>query len=166
MSDGGDALARLRKQHAELRKERTLDLRIPGWNGLLIARYSPVRAGEMRKLSNRINKLAGQENAEADLAAAADLIITACREILTVVDGEKIPLATEAGSDSPVGYDSRLAEIVGFEAESARDVVYGVFPQFEDGAVIETTVNAHALEVAEWITNVDEEVADVFAGES
>lgn len=153
-----NALGKLRKQHAELRKERTLDLRVPGWSGMLIARYSPVRAADLRKLSTRITKLSQQDTPESDLAAAADLIITACREILVEVDGEVRPLADEAGYDSPVRFDKRLAEVLGFEAESAREVVYGCFPQFEDGTVIETTVNAHALEVTEWITNVDEEV--------
>lgn len=153
------ALARLREQHAELRKERTLDLRVPGWSGMLIARYTPVRAGEMRKLSARINRLAGQDTPEADLAAAADLIVTACSEMLVVADGEKKSLQDEAGTDVPVRYDSKLAEILGFDAETAREVVYNVFPQFPDGGVIETTVTAHALEIAEFVTNVDEEVS-------
>ena len=77
-TQGNSAIERLREQHSELRRERTLDLRVPGWSGLLIARYQPVRAGEMRKLSTRINKLAGQDTPEADLTAAADIIVTAC----------------------------------------------------------------------------------------
>lgn len=155
-----NALSRLREQHAELRRERTLDLRVPGWSGMLIARYTPVRAGEMRKLSARITKLAGQDTPEADLTAAADIIVTACKEMLIRSDdGELKLLADEAGLDAPVRYDKQLAEILGFEAESAREVVYNVFPQFPDGGVIESTVNAHAAEIAEWIANVDAEVA-------
>jgi hypothetical protein len=153
------AIVRLREQHAELRRERTLDLRVPGWSGMLVARYTPVRAGEMRKLASRVDRLESQATPEADLAAAADLIITTCKEILVVVDGEKRTLQDEAGKDAPVRFDKQLAEILGFEAESAREVVYGCFPQFPDGSPIETTINAHALEVAEWITNVDEEVS-------
>lgn len=168
MTDQGievSSLDRLRKQHAELRKERTLEIRIPGWNGLLWAVYTPVRAADMRKMAERINRLAGNGTVEDDLAAAADLIITACKEILTVVDGKKIPLAAEANYDEPIRFDDRLAEIAGFTAESARDVLFGVFPQFEDGSVIESTVNAHALEIADWISNVDQEVSDEFVGE-
>jgi len=126
---------------------------------MLIARYTPVRAGEMRKLSERINRLAGQDTPEADVAAAADLIVTACQEMLVVVDGKKKALQEEAGTQAPVRYDRELAEILGFEADSAREVVYNVFPQFPDGGVIETTVTAHALEIAEFVTNVDEEVS-------
>lgn len=153
------ALARLREQHAELRRERTLDLRVPGWSGMLVARYTPVRANEMRKLAARVDRLEAQATPESDLAAAADLIITTCKEILVDVDGEIKPLAEEAGLEAPVRFDKELAGILGFEAESAREVVYGCFPQFPDGAPIETTINAHALEVAAWITNVDEEVS-------
>lgn len=153
------ALARLRSQHAELRRERTLDLRVPGWSGMLIARYTPVRAAEMRKLAARIDRLEAQATPESDLAAAADLIITTCKEIRVDVDGEVKSLADEAGLEAPVRFDKELAKILGFEAESAREVVYGCFPQFPDGSPIETTITAHALEVVEWITNVDEEVS-------
>lgn len=158
-TQGNSAIERLREQHSELRRERTLDLRVPGWSGLLIARYQPVRAGEMRKLSSRITKLAGQDTPEADLTAAADVIVTACKEMLIDQDGEKLTLQEQLGVDAPVRYDRKLAEVLGFEAESAREVVYNVFPQFPDGGVIETTVNAHAAEIAEWIANVDEEVS-------
>lgn len=162
------ALDNLRARREELSRDRTLDLPVPGWpDGLLIARYGAPSAGGLDEIVGAARRLEASGQQDAELAAAADTLIELCRELLTTgEDGEPVGLAQLAGEDQPVRFDSRLADHLGFTAGSARECVYGVFPQDEHGRVLDFTVRSHAQRVIGWIGRIGREADTALAGEA
>lgn len=163
----GSPLAALRERRESLRRDRHLDLEVPGWDGLLVARYGPPEPGAMTRYAEQATILARENRDDAALVASTDILVGLCREILTRGDdGDLVSLAELAGESDAIRYDERLAEHLGYEATSAREVVWGVFPQHPDGRALDYVVQAHANEVVSWLSRVDEEADDVLAGEA
>lgn len=162
------ALDSLRARRAELSRDRTLDVPVPGWpDGLLIARYGPPEPGGLDGIVGAARRFEAEGQQDVELAAAADTLIELCRELLTTgEDGEPVGLAQLAGEGQPIRFDSRLAEHLGFDAGSARECVYGVFPQDEQGRVLDFTVRSHAQQVIGWIGRIGREADTALAGEA
>lgn len=156
----GDALTvmqQLRDQREELKSgDHILDLDIPGYNGMLVARYKPVRFEIIEKLTRRAQKEAKRFNISMNLLASTDTLIEACDQIMLRVNGELTPIPT--GSGLPVRFDSRLSEAMGFEAEEAREVVAGVFGN-------EFGVITHNVQYSTWLRDVTKEVDENLLGE-
>lgn len=154
----GSALSimdQVREQREELKEEEHhLDLDIPGYNGLLVARYIPVRFQVIEKLAKAAQK--DRSGVSKNVLASTDTLIEACQEIFLRVDGELQPIPT--GSGVPVTFEKRLAEALGFEATTAREVVAGVFAN-------EFGVIDHNVRYSKWLRDVTKEVDDDFLGE-
>lgn len=126
-------LAKLRRKRQEIGGERILFLDIPGYEDpAIVVRYRAVDWDETARIAKKLRK---SKNPRADLYAQCDLLISACDEILIRIpaDGEEEPrlapfseVFPELG-DEPVKFDGRLAQALGFEAQTARQAVIGVF---------------------------------------
>lgn len=153
----GSVLGRLRERRAELAADHRLDLAIPGYGGELVARYRPLTAEEQRHLAAKVDRADHASEAKAaavQMMVAVDTIVAACDEILVMQDGGLVPLAAIAGAEGPVRFDEQLAEALGIDADTAREVVCGLFPRDRGGQVLPQPVNRHANEVAVWMARI------------
>lgn len=130
MSDAPTSpLDQLRSRRAAMAQERHIDLDLPGYLDLLVARYRPLEW----KVIHEIQARAKGDAAEAELNAAADLLIQACERIFMRRDGVLVPLeevTDELGSE-PVRFDENLAKATGVEDSTngtARSVAKAVIP--------------------------------------
>lgn len=127
--DAGSLMASLRAKRdaIEANQHKTLDLDIPGYDGLLVASYRRVKWEVVSAISDWINE---SEDPRADLLGAADLLIACCDQMLTRKDDKLVPLHEAPGMDlegQPVRYEPRLADAFGYEQSSAREIVLGLF---------------------------------------
>src|SRR5438093_471439 len=100
-------LAQLRELRTQLQQERHIDVDVPGYQGVLRARYRPLSYERLRAIAERTRKAPGTE-AGRELALAAESLIAACEVMLVRQnDGSYEPL--EHGG-TPVRYDEHLAE--------------------------------------------------------
>ena len=150
-SEGGDEgegfseFAALRAAHKEGTEEKETIIEIPGYRGLLWCQYRVLTLDEITAKSRR-----RPTNMDSSFIndTAMRTLINSCVEFLFVRDGEKIPFDDEI----PVRYDTQLADILEFEATTAKEVVMGVF-KGNGMAMI-----AHSGEVMEWIQSAGTEV--------
>jgi hypothetical protein len=117
----------------EAEKNTHIDLDLPGFDGLLKVRYGALPPEEFAELVGRITAAQGQTGAAGAMAAAAansDLLIRSCIGILTPVSadaGAPYDLRVDEQDGEPLLLNRRLANFLGFEVGSARDVVTGAF---------------------------------------
>lgn len=155
-------MSALREQYETLAKSNTVDLPIPGYNGMLWARYHLLDVqNDMKKIGRRIRKQF-KEVEDQIFYVNLDAMILACEGLYYDRDGEKLSLAEGLadGNDEPVKYDQRLATFLGWpleEVASARDVVKRLFKN--ESAIIE-----HGRQLNDWMRDTTKDVNDDFLG--
>ena len=153
--DALSLLDQLKEQREELKSgEHRLDLEVPGYNGMLVVRYKPVRWDVIEALTKKVRK--DKSGASKNVLASTDTLIEACEEVFLRVNGELTTIPTAQGG--PVQFDSRLASALSFDAETARQVVAGVFPN-------EMGVIDHNIKYSRWLRDVTKEVDEDLLGE-
>lgn len=113
---------RIRAERESIAAEKTLDLIVPGYSGLLGVRYRSISDREMEQYAARI-----QKDGDAGIRAGYDLLIEACDAILVRVETDDDFEVLEDDNGDAVRFDIRLAEFLGFEAKSARETVSATF---------------------------------------
>ena len=148
-------IARLRALREEAKADHHLDLDIPGYEGLLVARFKPYSIAKSEAKANVLRKEMGKKRSVL-LQASCDGLIDACDEVLI----RKTPDADLQPVDdvTPVRFDSRLAELLGIQATTAREVVVGLFPT-------EQSILAMNVAVSEWLQDVTRDVDEDLLGE-
>jgi hypothetical protein len=151
----------LRARRAELREQKTLDLKVPGYDGALAVRYKLLKDDETKKLGKRVLEASRQQDEEKAKSVTADFLIKACQCILVRnADDALEPLVGD--DDQQVCFDQRLAEFLGFEADGAREVVYGTFSP--DGTHPTATI-VHFDGLNRWYSGQEEEINQALLGE-
>jgi hypothetical protein len=140
--------ARARALRAKLAEDKTIELVVPGYAGLLGVRYRPIPENDWRELASRIERSGGTMDAATGLEVALDVVIGACECLLWRDDPDQPWGIVEDDAGQPLRFDVRTAEWLGFEASSAREVVRGVFSP-EGTKPISPAVHGDA--VAEWL---------------
>jgi hypothetical protein len=156
-TQGMSPLDELRAEFAARRNgaPRRLYKRLPGGPGILVAEYKVI------------NNEMVEETFESDvkLDQDADLLIRALVDIH--VAAPKHELADERGlvqfskwaqqdSGGPLGFDQRLAEAIGIEPGSAREICLALF----DGN--EIALGAQSAVVSAWMVDTSEEALQDF----
>lgn len=141
----------LRKKFADLEKTRFGDFEVPGYDGLLIARYRRLTTEEVVALASGVDNVNGSDRravARASSALNADFLGAACQELFAKgSDGALQPL----GEEYPLKFDMHFADFMGFEVsteEGIREVVLRAFDHNE------LALKRHADEVDEWMTSL------------
>jgi len=152
--DGPESLReRLRRQRQESADNKTVDLPLPEYdNPQLVARYRLMETKELGQLGDRIRR-EYKSTMDRALYGAMDSIITCCIGLYARwPDSEElIPLGTE---DAPIKFDQALAEYLGFEATTARGVVFETFGQ-NDFAII-----SHNVTLTRWMGNRNSDLGE------
>lgn len=148
----GSLLDGIRERYERLAQDGSTTFDIPGYGGLLVGRYRRLSWKEIQELR--------ETHAESGdvVAYNADLIADACEELLVRDEqGQIRTLAEEAGQAVPIQFDLDLARILGIDdSPQSRGAV--VLEAFQGN---ELAVNAHSLEIFEWMVRgrSDAEVA-------
>jgi hypothetical protein len=148
----------LRGIRQQLEGERTTEMDLPGYQGKLVARYGQLDARKIQRSARRIRRNGTQVD-EATLLATMDALIESCQGLFYRNDvGELVSLSGEDSPD-PMLYEQRLAEYMGFQANTAREVLLGVFGGNEL-ALLE-----HSRKLMAWMTRTEGELFGELAGE-
>jgi hypothetical protein len=144
------ALDRIKARREDLRKERHLELEVPGYGGELVVRYRPVPWDGLREIARKVDR---SNHPRKELNGQVDTLIAACDEVLIRVEGDLQPI-----EDGQTTRFDGLPDLLGYEATSARAAVFGLFNN--DLAV----VTAHN-DLAEWMAGAEEEADEELLGE-
>lgn len=112
----------IRAEREAIASEKTLDLLVPGYSGLLAVRYRSISDREMEGYAKRL-----QKDGDVGIRAGYDLLIEACEAILVRMDTSDEFEVLEDDNGDAVKFDVRLAEFLDVEAASARETVAATF---------------------------------------
>jgi hypothetical protein len=115
----GSPLADLRQFRADLAKDRTHDIPVAGYHGRLVARYRILDPNDDGRLGKKAANTLDGEDFETAVNVWADELIAGCVGVFAKGSGQEEKLAE--------GWHVDLAPQLGFEAETARETVKGVF---------------------------------------
>lgn len=134
------------------------DVDIPGYLGMLVARFRPYTASKSERHSKSLRQRVERDE-PVILDVSCQTLIDACEQVMVRKgrDTEPMPIDDEV----PVKFDARLAELLRIDlgpAGGARAVVKALFPT-------EQAVIATAMEVDQWLRDVTREADSVVLGE-
>lgn len=170
----GSLVDRLRTQHAQAREaEKSLDLPIPGWSGMLRVKYAPVEWEKLAELLERASAKTPAEGLAENLEALGD----ACAAILVCEKGETRSLADalrEQGEDvhGEVKFDQVAVEVLDLKftdpgsgiprpPETRDETILAAFA----GAVSpELAITEHAGKLAAWMMGRNVEASEETLG--
>ncbi len=150
----------LRQRRAALAADRHYDVDVPGYGGLLVLRLTPITAALWTRLADRVTR---SSSPERNFNLNADTMIATCKIVLARArrDDPLVELRTDDGN--PIRLDDQLAEILGVECRTARDVVRAVFAQAN---APELTVNTTVGEYVEWCREANADLEEELLGEA
>lgn len=123
---------------------------VPGYTGILKARYRILNWPEIRKIRDRAELDAKGDDAVRELYVAAGQLVAACEEVI------------RADSDNSTGmkWGVALAHELGFpEATSPRQAIFAIFPR-------DTWVVTHWQQLVAWWADEGEGMDEQLVGES
>lgn len=141
---------RIRAERESIAAEKTIDLIVPGYSGLLAVRYRAISDREMEQYAQKL-----QKEGDAGMRAGYDLLIETCESILVRVESDRDFEVLEDDDGDRVKFDVRLAEFLGIEAKSARETVAQTFSP--DGAQ-SLAAFSHVAAVQEWLMGKSSEI--------
>jgi hypothetical protein len=135
--EAGSLQERLHQRRAEMQAQEPEEFDVPGYEGIIVARYQILPWKQHRAITARHEK--SRDVAERDMYVAADTLINACVDLAEVLpDGSRKPLGYKWGvkaAQELFGVDSPL--------ETARQGILACFPR--DGLLM-----SHYGEVMQW----------------
>ena len=150
-------LAQIRKRREELKRDRHVDLDVPGFDGLLVARYQPLAYRKLREIIQRAEKQHRSDPAMEELAGAADVLNNACVGVFVRENGELTPVTYKG--EPVLRFDRDCAGALGLDEEqTARDVLFDVFPD-------EFSVIRQYAAFSEWQARTEPEANEELVGE-
>lgn len=145
----------LRAKREELKEDHTLDLDVPGYEGMLVARFRPFPVEKAERKMKEFQKLVGKQ--PVLLKAACDTLIDACEQLMIRKEPGTEPVPIDPDVEPPIAFDSRAAELFGFQATTARQVVIGLFPT-------EQSIVATNVEVSRWMQTLTRDTDEELLG--
>lgn len=162
--EGRVLLEEVRKRRRELESEREpMELDIPGYEGLVVAKYQPVPFEELKKIADKVEKLQRKKNPRAELFGMMDTLIWA-NVSLHIRDRNGALQNLDPDDPSVVTYGSleRLQPLLElpFEPKSARQAVFLLFVKNE------LAIAQHHNEYTTWLGDASKDDQETLLGES
>ena len=155
-----DTLRTRRDEHAVA---QTVEMEVPGYNGMVALRLRALTGREQTQVATRLER---SRSPEKELTANMDTLILACDEV--VVRGEYGEPWQSLGSydgDEPVAIDARLVELLHLTptTDTARETLRSLFalapsPDLAIGSVVNDYID--------WMRAANDEIDREFVGES
>jgi hypothetical protein len=149
-------LATLRGKREAAKADHYLDLDIPGYDGLLVARFRPFPIEKTERKMAEFQRNIGKQ--PVLLKAACDTLIDACEQVMVKKPDWEEPRPLDDEAIPPIAFDERLAQMLGYETSSARQVITGLFPT-------EQAVLSMNNKVTSWMQDVTQDVDASLLGE-
>jgi len=151
-------LSMLRAKRAAHTAAQTYDISVPGYDELLVLRCGPLPGAKFTVFRERHER---SRSPERDFNLNADMLLAAVQDVLVrrTPDDELQPL----DADDPIGLDERLAQGLGLNAKSGRELTRELFGA---APIPEMAVNTLMGSYMEWATGVNADADETFAGES
>lgn len=129
------ALAKIGEQHKKLRAKKTLDLNVPGYDGLMKVEYKLLGEPEMDALAKRLEAVK-DEGVTGSWEAEADTLVALCNRI-HVRENVEDPWQVLEDENGPIRFGVSFARAVagvGIEVSDtrARETVVDFFSPRED----------------------------------
>lgn len=139
-------IEQLREKRRAAAGNITVDLPIPGYRGSVVGRYRLVDPlVEGKEIGDRVRAQFDDDRAREHYAFV-DTLIAACQGLyLRTETGELEPI--DPDGQGPARYDARLADALGIQAGSSRDVLDALF----NGNKV--AIDTHALRLAQWMAD-------------
>lgn len=138
MPGGGSLKDRLQARRSELQRQTTEDFDVPGYEGVLVARYQLLDYKTLRGIISRSDKV--PDPALQELNVMADTLIHACVDLLEYrSDGQHVPLGYRWGARAA----DALFGVAGADGLTARQATIASFPR-------DTLLMRHGVEVSQW----------------
>lgn len=162
---GASVLAALKAQRDAIAADRTLDVEVPGWQGLLVLRLGAITPGQQNAIAKRIAKTGDEQLPAANL----DTLVAAYRCALgrTHAGGE-LEIIPDADGD-PAGLRELVVEALELVPRelatnlTARQAIRLVFSLANSP---ETALVSTGNDWQAWATNASEETDEQFLGEA
>ncbi|HEX5592023.1 MAG TPA: hypothetical protein VFX35_01605 [Solirubrobacterales bacterium] len=162
------AVGRAREQRDKIRGKSSLELRIPDYEDLQIS-YKLMSEKVTEEVAKQIQKAQRSERGNLVIDAAVNFLISACRAV-QVRSGESGKFEDLVDDeDQPVRFDETLAEFLGFEFETAKDVLLETFSPKGDEDGLRRNPDApmdHFQALASWRRGRAHEIDSDLLGES
>ncbi len=149
-----DLLATLRAKRRAIVSAKHVTLEIPGFDGLLWARYNRIPWEDVKRIAD---KAAKSRAPRKELMAHCDVLIEAVDCILIRKDDDLEPInnAYPEFGEEPVRFDNRLAAALGFQPQdTARKTVLAAF---SNNGLAVTAQQADLVEAIQQNRSEDEE---------
>jgi hypothetical protein len=153
---GRSTLDWLRARHEELRADRELAYKVPGYGGRLVLVFGPAPWAALSRVQ-ALASAADDDTGQALLNINLDIIVASCRAV-RVVDDEGALVSIDAESAEPVRIGARLAELLGTGTTTARATLRWLFPN-------DVAVGSCAGELLSWTQDADAETVAEFSSE-
>jgi hypothetical protein len=154
----GSLLDVIRERRDAVAAERTYDMPVPGFGGLLVLRCGPVPAETMTAARDRF---ARSRDPAKNFGFAADILIRVCQEVLA-----RATRAEELRSPDPTGetlrLDEHFAELFRLDARSGREVVRWLFGNAPSP---ELALDMAMQAYFEWAQGADDDADEDLLGE-
>lgn len=149
---------KVQARRAALQADTTVTLDVPGYEGILKARYRALSLKEINKISNNVAKMKDLDPSTRELYVYADSLSLACD---AVYDADLDETRTDA-APLPAGkrWGPALAHELGFpEPTTARQAVFAIIAR-------DTQIWSHYQSLLDWQDGENDRIDDELAGES
>lgn len=153
-------LGNLKQKRENLANKETF-ISIPGYDReppILLAKYSLLEGPVVDNIGTKVSReVKGQWDRQ--VLMAVDTFIEACQGMyVDIGEGAKEPQEMTHNGKHIAGYNQDLCEALEYEAETARQVVFGLF------ANNEIAIMQHNVKLSMWMSNTSRQVDDDFLG--
>jgi hypothetical protein len=159
VSPAGSVLDVIRERRSARATAQEYEMPVPGYGGLLVLRCAPLRGETLTTLRVRLER---SKDPARDFALAADILIAVCEDVVARrTPGAELEPLDPTGE--PLELNERLAELLHFDATTARQLVRELFGKAPSP---ELAVGDAVGDYLAWAQGADADLDDGLMGES
>jgi len=154
-------LGALREKRREISENKETFITIPGYDSgppVLMANYRLVEGPEIDRIARKVRQET-RDNWQRQVLAAVDLLIAACQGMYVDLDDGNGPVPMTLKGDPIPGFTNELAIALEFDAQTARQVLFGLF------ADNDVAIMSHSARLGAWMSDTSRNVDEDFLGE-
>ena len=150
---------KVQARRAELQADTSVTLDVPGYEGILRARYRALSLKELGRIGERVAKLKDLDASTRELYIYADGLVLACEAVYdaNLDDGrnDDDPPPTGKRWGAPLAHELGFPDVAG----AARQAVFAVISR-------DTQIWSHYQSLLAWMDGENDRIDDDLAGES
>jgi hypothetical protein len=160
--EASSLLEGLRQRRSELSETKEVLIPLPGYDReppILMAKYRLLEGHEIDAIGRKVVRET-KDRWDRQIIAAVDTFINACEGMYISMGNGKEPEPLTMNGDPVAGYNQDLARALKFDADTAREVVMGVF------AGNDVAIMQHNVRLSLWMGDTTRRIDEDFLGET